>query len=204
MTPQNEQLFTESLKDQILHYEPKNKTDFFMKTKAGIPTDICVSGLQKCIRRGMEVEAGYFASELYEIGWVAYLLMRLVTIAHEDVGDPTICIHALQMYTALHLYNKEKKKWPDKNIVMRLVLDMCRCVKDREGDDFKVYVEELQRKGWMPNFGEYMVDIHTKLGRERIGNIPHEEEVKLWKTELTKVNEEKPGNKYKDLWTRWK
>lgn len=171
-------------------------------TKSGYSLSLVVSALQKTIRRGMEIEAGYFALELIESGYINYLMNRLVVIAHEDVGDQKIELHAMLLRDYIFNYKKEKKKTPDSNIVTRLILDMCRAEKDREGDDFKVFVEEKRREGWKPKIEEYMADFHTSEGKARNPGMTKEAKVKLWKEELTKVNKEKPGNKYKG-WKTW-
>lgn len=181
----------------------KNKKDYKPyrpKTKNGYSLSLCVSALQKCIRRGLEKEAGYFAIELIESGYINYLCQRLVIISGEDLGDSQICIHALTLQQFVSNFKKEKKRNPDVNIIMRLILDMCRAVKDREADDFKIYTEEERRKGWKPEITEWMEDFHTEEGKLRNPNLTKEEKVLLWKTVLTKVNKEKEGNKYKNTW----
>ena len=45
-----------------------------------------MSAVQKCIRRGNEMEAMYWAVEMFESGFDEWLWKRLRIIASEDVG----------------------------------------------------------------------------------------------------------------------
>jgi len=49
-----------------------------------------LSAMQKCIRRGMTDDAGYWFFALCEIGFTKAALTRLRIIAHEDVGTGDI------------------------------------------------------------------------------------------------------------------
>ncbi len=67
-----------------------SKPHYVLKTKGGYLLDEVVSALQKCIRRGREEEAMYWALEMAESGCGKYLWRRLMIIGAEDVGlaDP--------------------------------------------------------------------------------------------------------------------
>lgn len=190
------------MEDQTAMFPGQNKDRYTPTTKSGHSLSLCVSALQKCIRRGLEKEAGYFAIELIESGYTNYLLDRLVVIAHEDVGDTQLCVHALSLANFMKQYKKDKKQFPDHNTIMLLIVNLCRSPKNRIGDDYKVYIEEQRREGYQPEITEWMADFHTFEGKQRLGNISKEQKVKMWKEELTKVNVEVP-NEYKDLWKSW-
>ena len=49
-----------------------------------------ISAMQKCIRRGLEAEAGGFFFELEQAGLFAWAVSRLHVCAHEDIGTADV------------------------------------------------------------------------------------------------------------------
>lgn len=140
-----------------------------IRTKGGYPLDEVTSALQKCIRRGLEEEALYWALELSEGGYGQYLWRRLMVIAAEDVGiaDP----RALILTTVGWLATKEATSSFSKDGGMKVeflgptILHLCRAQKNREGDDFCWYVMERRQRGWKIPIPDFAVDDHTERGR---------------------------------------
>src|ERR1017187_10937004 len=71
-----------------------------LKTASGYLNSECTSAMQKCIRRGLEEEALFWATELDQAGYGAYVWKRLQIIASEDIGlaDSNVCIQVRALY----------------------------------------------------------------------------------------------------------
>src|SRR5688500_11540318 len=114
-------------------------------TKNGLPALVCVSAMQKCIRRGLELEAMQFACELLHTSkaFCTMVTNRLEIISHEDIdtaSQPWIvpfvrasCEQARAWYDPDKL---GKARMPIGNAIRM----MCRALKSREGDHFQAAV----------------------------------------------------------------
>ncbi len=71
-----------------------------LKTASGYLNSECTSAMQKCIRRGLEEDALFWATELDLAGYGAYVWKRLQIIASEDIGlaDPNVCVQVRALY----------------------------------------------------------------------------------------------------------
>src|ERR1019366_494517 len=71
-----------------------------LKTAGGYLNAECTSAMQKCIRRGLEEEALFWATELDLEGYGAYVWKRLQIIASEDIGlaDSNVCVQVRALY----------------------------------------------------------------------------------------------------------
>ncbi|PWJ52737.1 MgsA-like AAA+ ATPase family protein [Dyadobacter jejuensis] len=136
-----------------------NKYDFFE----------CSSALQKCIRRGMEDEALYWAVELYNSGYSEYVWKRLRIMSSEDVGlaEPVISSEIWALYC---MFKEQAKKKEDKNEPQRLfmthaVLLLCRSRKSRLIDWALLWawLTHQYRKLPIPDFA---YDKHNDKGRQ--------------------------------------
>lgn len=150
--------------------ETTEKTRWDQRTVGGYPLDEVTSALQKCIRRGLEEEAMYWALEMAHSGFGQYLWRRLMVIATEDVGvaDP----QCLAVVVAGWSITKETTKSFSSPPGMKteplgmVVLYMCRAPKCREGDDFQWYVSERRKRGWRIPIPDVALDEHTDRGRK--------------------------------------
>lgn len=141
-----------------------------LKTHGGYALDEVTSALQKCIRRGLEEEAMYWALEMADSGYGQYLWRRLMIIAAEDIGlaDP----HALIVTTIGWLATKETTKSFTQPPGMKteflgmVILHLCRASKNREGDDFCWYIMGRRKRGWRMPIPDYALDEHTERGRQ--------------------------------------
>lgn len=141
---------------------------FEPRTKSGYPLDEVTSSLQKCIRRGQEDLALFFAFELGE-GYDDYLWRRLMVIASEDIGiaDNFAAVLVQSLYQSAQVLNaKEKNKLKDYLQISHAVLYMCRTPKTRIVDLFGCYVTSRRERGWRPEVPDVGVDMHTKRGRD--------------------------------------
>jgi len=125
-----------------------------------------LSAMQKCIRRRMTDDAGYWFFALCEIGFTKAALTRLRIIAHEDVGtgDITAATFALRSVDdAEALLRAQNDGWrlPAANAIIAL----SQAKKSRAADHFQCvcrgrYAKEPDRE--VPDFA---LDKHTRRGR---------------------------------------
>jgi replication-associated recombination protein RarA len=173
------------------------KPHYDLKTKGGCPLNEVVSALQKCIRRGLEEEAMYWALEMAEAGFGQYLWKRLMVIAAEDIelANPD----ALTLTTSGWLATKETTKSFSRPPGMKteflgpVILYLCRSPKSREGDDFTWYIMERRKRQWHLEIPDVALDYHTERGRKMGRGQTH------WFEEASKLENAVGGNKYAEL-----
>jgi hypothetical protein len=122
------------------------------------------SALQKCIRRGDEPQALYWASELLASGMEYDFWRRIAAVTAEDVGmgDPDMP----GRINALNGLARINKEW---NIPFMAVMLLCRAPKNREADDAAwLYEEKRKKQGWKIPVPPEAVDGHTRRGRSRL------------------------------------
>jgi replication-associated recombination protein RarA len=146
------------------------------KTKLGYSTDEVISALQKCIRRGMEQHALFWAVELYNSGYDEWCWKRLRIMASEDVGlaEPHIpgTIHALyQLYIELKKKKDDYQK-PERLQLTHAVLLLARAKKSRIVDNALIYFWQSHEtdRYEIPDFA---LDKHTQRGRQMGRGIKH-------------------------------
>jgi len=165
-------------------------------TKGGYPLDEVTSALQKCIRRGLEEEAMYWALELADSGYGQYLWKRLLIISVEDIGlaDPQALAFTLSGWLATKESTKSFSTPPGMKVefIGPVILYQCRATKNREGDDFCWYIMERREKGWRLAIPDFCLDDHTDRGR-KMGRGQE-----FWFAEASKLSPEVQvkGNKY--------
>jgi len=149
----------------------------------------CVSALQKCIRRGLEDQALFWAAEI-EMKFPDYLWVRLTAIVNEDIGlasPATIClVEALrQQYSFL----RAKSRGPSERMALgNAILAMCRAEKTRLGDDFQTVIYRRREfEGWRLDIPDFALDRHTAAGRAKGRGWEH------WATEGVSLAGEVPG-----------
>jgi replication-associated recombination protein RarA len=140
-----------------------------LKTPGGYATGEVVSALQKCIRRGLEDDALYWATELDLAGYPGHVWKRLKVIACEDVGlgDPlaVVVIHALAS-----LYDDLKKtetaeRHPQRLPFVQAIRYLARAPKCRINDNALVAFYFGERDGRpIPDFA---LDRHTAAGKRK-------------------------------------
>jgi len=81
----------------------------------------CSSAMQKCIRRGLEDEALYWAVELYNSGYSEYVWKRLRIMSSEDIGLAEKSISS-EIWALYCMFKEQAKKKEDKNEPQRLFL----------------------------------------------------------------------------------
>jgi replication-associated recombination protein RarA len=142
-------------------------------TKNGLDPFVCLSALQKCIRRGMEREAMQFAVELMHSSKNFHTMTckRLEVISHEDIDtqvNPMIVpFVATAVAQAMKWYDSDVTKLGKSRMcVGNAIRLMARAKKSREGDHFAAAI------GWaailenfVPVVPDWALDQHTTEGR---------------------------------------
>lgn len=129
-------------------------------TPGGYQFGECVSALQKCIRRGHDEEAMYWAFEV-EATDRNYLWRRLLLIASEDIGPANIAVVNL----VHHLRQAAMERTRDdgsKLLLAHAILEMARSPKSRIVDDFVIAVGTDPSHREVPDFA---YDKHTAKGK---------------------------------------
>lgn len=137
-------------------------------TVGGYDGSEVISALQKCIRRGQEKEALFWAVELYNSGYAEWCWKRLRIISSEDVGlaRPYISadIYALWQMFKESAKNKEDKAEPQRLFLTHAVFILCRSKKSRLIDWALIWawLTHAHRKIPIPDVA---LDKHTARGR---------------------------------------
>jgi replication-associated recombination protein RarA len=143
-----------------------------LQTGQGYPFDEVASAIQKSIRRGLEVEAMYWAAEM-ETRYPDYLWKRLQIISVEDIGiaDMQVVLYVAEMR---RLYQELRKEYDKKNgkgsrsfrmALGNAVLALCRAPKSRIGDEFQIVIYGRREEGWKAEVPDHALDMHTSRGR---------------------------------------
>lgn len=145
--------------------------DMIPPTKNGLPTMSCLSAMQKCIRRAMELEAMSFAVELHHTSknFATMVTNRLEIISHEDIDS--IAAPWIIPYVATAC--EQARKWydPEKLGKSRMAIGnairlMCRAPKSRQGDHFHVVAGlRSMLEGYIPKIPDWADDQHTLRGK---------------------------------------
>lgn len=127
------------------------------------------SALQKCIRRGLEEDALFWATELDRSNFGAYVFKRLRIIASEDIGpaDPQAVLVIRALSDNWHEQRKkdDSRHAPERLFLVHAVQYLCRAAKSRSVDHALVVNYEGPRpKREVPDFA---IDKHTGRGRAR-------------------------------------
>ena len=138
----------------------------------GLNPFLCISALQKYVRRGMEREAQEIAAEMFYTSkaYASWVCKRLEVISHEDVGLAaphliplvrTCCEQAREWYDA-----KKQGRGASVMAVGTAIRALCRAPKSREGDHFHCAVGmPLLIEDRVPVIPDWVLDKHTTQGR---------------------------------------
>jgi replication-associated recombination protein RarA len=135
-------------------------------TARGYPFDEVASALQKCIRRGQEEDAVYWALELDASGYTKYAWRRLLTIVSEDIGlaEPMMpaVIHALHESARTLEAAARGRRGVGRLQLVHAVLLLSRARKSRIVNNALVAIGSDETVRDPPDVA---VDRHTKRGR---------------------------------------
>jgi replication-associated recombination protein RarA len=142
-----------------------------LKTRKGYDFFEVSSALQKCIRRGLEDQAMYWAVELFTSNYAEYAWKRLRIMASEDVGlaAPGVVaeVAALYQHHKLQASKKDDKNQPERLFLTHAVLLLCRAPKSRVVDHALLY-HWLRHEHVHEPIPDLALDKHNERGR-RLG-----------------------------------
>jgi replication-associated recombination protein RarA len=128
------------------------------------------SALQKSVRRGLEGDALFWATELDISGYGEYVWKRLRIITSEDVGLAETNMPAVigALYDNWKELRKKKdvKHGPERLFLVHAVLLLCRARKSRIVDNALIIYYEAKRES--KEIPDYARDKHTLAGK-RLG-----------------------------------
>lgn len=138
---------------------------FQLFTKKGYSLFEVSSALQKDIRRSNEQPALYWAFELVQSNFAAYLWKRLLVISMEDIGPANHAAPAQILAFGAAYEQLRRKKSKETNLaVASAVVYLVRCEKSRLYDWAKCLMVDTHPSARLP-IPSYAVDMHTTRGR---------------------------------------
>lgn len=125
------------------------------------------SAMQKCIRRGLEADALFWATELDLSGYGEYTWKRLKIVTSEDIGlaEPHLpaTIHALYQCWLEQRKKADTRHGPERLFLVNAVLLLVRAEKSRLVDHALIAMYEADRPTRpIPDFA---LDKHTARGK---------------------------------------
>ncbi len=124
-----------------------------------------VSAVQKMIRRGLEEEALFFALELDQSGYSAWLWRRILICASEDVGigDPLAVLTVRALFENWQDERKRDKKAQGALFLTHAVIVLARAKKSRIADSAYIALGDAAPPRPIPDCA---MDGHTRAGRQ--------------------------------------
>ena len=141
-----------------------------LKTAGGHPMGEAASALQKCIRRGLEEEAVYWAQEL-DSRFQNYVWKRLLVIAHEDIGvaDQQAVLFVDLCYRQ-HQWFLDRGTWEYFPLI-NAVLALCRAKKTRAAAELGTLIYDDPT--YTLEVPDFAVDQHTPRGKRMGRGVEH-------------------------------
>jgi len=147
-----------------------------LKTVSGHPLFEVVSALQKSIRRGLERDALYWATEMDMSNYGEYVWKRLRIISSEDVGvaEANIPTNIRALYENWKDAKKKKdtKNFPERLFLVHAVVLLSRAKKSRIIDHALLLFYNAHRDG-TKEMPDYVYDKHTGKGRSMGRGVQH-------------------------------
>jgi len=162
---------------------------------------VAVSALIKTLRRGLELDALYWAAQLsVRYPWKTWRLLEV--FAAEDIGpaNPQALPQVVAGRIAWEHHVKESKGRPPLVLLSSVVLSLARSSKNREADDLAEAMKHLIERGWAAQVPEYVIDMHTVEGR---ASIPRPERLTRWLTEGSVIVPDEGPKDWRAWILRW-
>lgn len=170
--------------------------------------DEVASAMQKCVRRGLEYEACYWAFILHESGYHKYAWRRLLIIASEDIGNATpdaaVLISSLLFNYQFAITATNRTKNDALVFVFQAIIYLCRAPKTREADNLVNLIRTEHSQDKLLDIPDFALDMHTRRGRLKYGGWQDgtQDEInrrhKLWFEEFSKVVPDIGDDRYVD------
>lgn len=166
-----------------------------MTTVSGLNFYHASSAFQKCVRRGMEHEALWFGTELYNSNFKDYVWYRIKVMVSEDVGlaNPTLPANIEALYQSWKEISKKKgKDGPERLQVIHAIMLLVRSPKSRIVDNKACYYLFLRHRIEPPALPDFVFDMHTIEGKRmgRGNEFFYEESAKIENPALDLVPDE--------------
>jgi replication-associated recombination protein RarA len=140
-----------------------------VKTWHGVPADEVISGLQKCLRRGLVENAMLIAYEMYMTSPQLEQMLwdRLTVISVEDVGFGNMMAPVL-VDTLYRNHTRYPRPIGDRFLfAAHAIRIIASSAKDRTTDDMVNWAKlEIERRDKAPPIPDFAIDMHTKRGWE--------------------------------------
>jgi replication-associated recombination protein RarA len=148
-------------------------------TVHGLNAMTCLSALQKCIRRSLELEAMQFAVELMSTSRAFHTMVanRLEVVCHEDLD--TLAAPWIVPFVATCVEQAKRMYDPDKIGSSRMAVGnairaMCRSPKSRSGCHFAAAIGlRSMLEDFAPTIPDWANDQHTLAGRKLGRGLDH-------------------------------
>ena len=147
-----------------------------LRTVRGYLLSEAVSAMQKAVRRGDARLAGYFAVEMFESNYTAYLWRRLLTISAEDVAG--IITQEIESLYRSWVVIDASRKGAGRIFIAKAIVLLCQATKCRDADhltnlvyDAKALDEQSidaaldEARTHMEPIPDWALDCHTAMGR---------------------------------------
>lgn len=140
-----------------------------VRTQHDVPADEVISGLQKCLRRGLTETALLLAYEMYisSAQLEEMLWSRLCVISVEDVGAGNVNLPVL-VDTLYRMHARYLRPLGDRFLFAAHAIRMiAESPKDRTSDDMVNFAKlELSVRDKAPQVPDFAIDMHTRRGWE--------------------------------------
>ncbi|MEX0733310.1 MAG: hypothetical protein WDZ66_03980 [Steroidobacteraceae bacterium] len=142
------------------------------RTIHGLSAMACISAMQKCIRRNLELEAMRFAVELHltSKSYSSMVCNRLEVISHEDIDTtaaPWIVPFVATATAQARAWYKPEKLGRSLMPIGNSIRMMARAPKSRQGDHFQASTRlAAQLEHYIPTIPDWALDQHTFEGRK--------------------------------------
>lgn len=144
----------------------------YLRTKNNYDLMEVRSSLQKTIRRGNLEDSLYWAIELYESNFEAYLIYSLSVIAAEDIGHFNPSTYAainscLGLWHSLLTERKKKKQRTELRPALgSIIIMMVTSKKTRMADDVWMWGELQRKNGLWLDIPDVALDEHCRRGKD--------------------------------------
>lgn len=140
------------------------KLQFPWSTIGGYDYYEVLSALQKSIRRGLEEDSLFWATELYLSDYAAHAWSRFLVIASEDIGLADSAVFA-QVHALYETWKNRKKEGDARLYFTHALLILARAPKSRIVDHALITFFEGDRNQLKRDIPDWALDVHTSRGR---------------------------------------
>ena len=136
---------------------------------------LCLSALQKAVRRGKAEVAMQFAAELMHTSkpFFTAVCNRLEVISHEDVGQRMAIQFVATCVEQAKRHFDSAKPGPARLMIGNAIRFLCESKKSRAGTSFAAAIGLENLNGSVPEIPDSTYDVHTREGRAMGRGLDH-------------------------------